>query len=88
MSEWSLAMNDAPQGLVLEPILFNIFINDIDSGVECTLSKFADDIKLWRAVNAPEGQDAIQRDKDRLDLWDQVNLMRFNESKCKIRHPG
>jgi len=46
-----------PQGSVLRPILFNIFINDTNSGVEC--SKFADDTKLWGMVNTPEGQDVI-----------------------------
>ena len=37
-----------------------LIFNDIDSGIECTLSKFADDIKLGGAVNIPEGQDVIQ----------------------------
>ena len=54
--------SDVSQGSVLGLILFNMFIGDIDSGVECTHSKFADDSKLWGAVNPPEGHDVIQRD--------------------------
>ena len=70
------------------PIVLNVLISDNDSGVECTLSKCADGTNLWVAVNTPEGWDAIQRDLDRLEQWAQVNLMRFNKSKCKVLHLG
>jgi len=63
---------------VPEPVLFNIFISDIDNGIEYTLSKFPDDTKLCSTVNMPEGWDAIQSDLDSLKQLAQENLINFN----------
>jgi len=77
-----------PQRLVLGLVLVNIFVGNMDTGIDCTLSRFANDTKLCGAVDTLEGWDAIQRDQDRLERWVHMNLMRFNKTKCKVLHMG
>lgn len=64
-------------------VLFDTFIKDTGSGIECTLCEFADDTKLSCAVGPAEEWDAVQRDLDKLE-----DLRKFNKSKCKVLHMG
>ena len=76
------------EGSVLGPVLFNIFINDLDEEVQGKLIKFADDTKLGGIANTLEDRNKLQSDLDRLERWAENNRMKFNRDKCQVLHLG
>lgn len=87
-SEWEVVLSGVPQGSVLGPVLFAIYINDIDEGLGNRILKFADDTKLWGRVGTESEIACLQADLDKLVTWSVEWGMSFNVEKCKIMHLG
>ena len=87
-SGWTPVTSGVPQGSVLGPLLFIIYINDIDEGIVSRISKFADDTKLGADVSTPEKVERLQLDLQRLGEWSEKWQMPFNAAKCKVMHIG
>jgi hypothetical protein len=88
LSSWTYILSGIPQGSVLGPILFVIFINDLPDVVSSTSKIFADDTKLFRAIRIIEDHDVLQQDLDNLVEWSNKWQLGFNETKCKSLHLG
>jgi hypothetical protein len=87
-SGWRRVTSGVPQGSVLGPILFLIFINDLDCDIFNWLLKFADDTKLFSSVQDSAARDRLQKDLDTLVRWADDWQMKFNVEKCKVMHIG
>ena len=87
-SSWERVKSGVPQGSVLGPLLFLIYINDLDQGLKCKVSKFADDTKVATSVRNNDGCIKIQNDLNKLTGWADKWQMNFNSKKCKVLHLG
>ena len=77
-----------PQGSVLGPLLFVIYINDLPRGLKTTAKMFADDTKLYTRSDIENGPDNLQSDLNALQLWSERWLLRFHPQKCAILKLG
>ena len=87
-SSWSRVKSGVPQGSVLGPILFLLYINDISNLITTNIKIFADDSKIFGSACNIDEADCIQKDLDALDNWCKVWMLKFNPSKCHVLHIG
>ena len=77
-----------PQGSVLGPVLFLVYINDLVNEMECSALLFADDAKIYRNISSEDDIASMQRDVRRLEEWSRKWLLDFNIDKCITLHVG
>ena len=82
------SLGGVPQGSVLGPLLFLIFINDLDQGIRSHILKFADDTKVFQELRDATDCSTLQSDLDNLATWAEKWQMDFNVQKCKVMHVG
>ena len=87
-SGWYHVKSGVPQGSVLGPFLFLIYINDLSDSLYSHLNGFADDFKLFVVIKTPQDSKLLQKYLDTLADWSDKWLLKFSVSKCKLMHIG
>nr|VZH99826.1 unnamed protein product [Spirometra erinaceieuropaei] len=87
-SDPAMVESGVPQGSVLGPILFLIYVDDAARDLDCEDAMFADDMKIWSVIRGPADEDRLQMNLSRLEEWSNRWLLRFNVAKCSILRLG
>ena len=83
-SNWSAVTSGVPQGTILGPILFLIYVNDIPSIVNSSVKLFADDTKISRELSHDSDSSVLQSDLDSLEQLTRNGQVKFNPEKCEV----
>ena len=81
-------VSGVPQGSVLGPLLFNIYVNNIPDVVSSPILLFADDVKVFRCIKTHHDYIQLQSDLNCLSEWSLTWKLKFNISKCNVLHLG
>nr|VZH99550.1 unnamed protein product [Spirometra erinaceieuropaei] len=80
--------NGVPQGSVLGPTLFLVYVNDCANELNCDVAMFADDIKIWSTIQNEVDEARLQTNLDHLEQWSKDWLLLFNVNKCNFLRVG
>lgn len=88
LSEFKPVLSGVPQGSILGPVLFTIYVNDIPSELDTLISLYADDTKIYSAITSESSIDSLKLDLRKLENWANLMQMKFHPAKCKVMHLG
>lgn len=83
-SEWCDVLSGVPQGSVLGPLLFLVYVNDLPDSITSHSKTFADDTKLFRVISSLSDCRELQEDLNRIYSWTNLWLLKLNIQKCKV----
>ena len=87
-SAWKAVRSGVPQGSVLGPVLFLMYVNDLSDGINSNIRLFADDAKCWQSIGQASDTLLLQESIHKLETWSNVWQLKFNHGKCHVMHHG
>ncbi|KAH9594796.1 hypothetical protein MS3_00000503 [Schistosoma haematobium] len=88
LSSWETVLSGVPQGTVLGPVLFLLYVNDLPCLLSSSVLLYADDVKIWRTIRCKSDSLELQNDLKKLSEWSQTWQLPINTSKCVVMHIG
>lgn len=88
VSAWKDVTSGVPQGAVLAPIMFLIYINDMPKDINAYMNMFADDAKIMKHIVGENSCRELQSDLDKINQWSEMWKLEFNTDKCHVMEVG